>query len=321
MYNYEIITSSEEEKSLIKNLHSDLPEHIEMAEYEYNFLTTLIRRKKPKKLLELGVSQGGSSAILLNAIKDFDDSFLYSIDYNTNHYRLKDKKTGFYMNNYPELKKKWKLSTGGLALNFMDEIGDGIDFCFIDTVHCNPGEILDFLMVLPYLKEDATVVFHDTNLQYYALKRRGLLDFQFTNNLLMSAVTGKKLLPFLVNDSGYKFSNIGAIELNSQTMSSCWDIFNLLTIEWVCPPTNDELSALSLHFKKFYPQEFCTFFDAAVSEMKGLFHKKVYDDLSKFLDVSDVQELKLTPSQKLFSTFKINGKRIVVLFGKIFIRI
>ena len=86
---------------------------------------------------------------------------------------------------------------------------------------------------LPYLKEEATVVFHDTHLQYYALKRRGLLDFQFTNNLLMSAVTGKKLLPFLVNDSGYKFSNIGAIELNSQTMSSCWDIFNLLTIEWV----------------------------------------------------------------------------------------
>ena len=36
MYNYGIITSSEEEKSLIKNLHSDLPEHIEMAEYEYN---------------------------------------------------------------------------------------------------------------------------------------------------------------------------------------------------------------------------------------------------------------------------------------------
>ena len=43
----------------------------------------------------------------------------------------------------------------------MENIGKGIDMAFFDTVHFEPGEILDFLMVLPFLKEEAIVIFHD----------------------------------------------------------------------------------------------------------------------------------------------------------------
>lgn len=271
MYNYEIITSTEEEKNVIKDLHPDFCDHIEMAKYEYNFLNTLIRRKKPKKILELGVSQGGSSAIILNAIKDLDESFLYSIDYNTTHYRYKDKNTGFYMDEYPELKKKWQLFTGGLALNFMDEIGDGIDFCFIDTAHNNPGEILDVLMILPYLKENTTIVFHDTNLQYQNLKREPAKScVNFTNTLLMSALTGKKFVPFLVNNSEYKFSNVGAVELDSQIKDNCWDLFNLLTIKWQYMLSPKEVSLVILYFKKWYGQDLSEFFEVIAGEMQAL---------------------------------------------------
>ena len=31
----------------------------------------------------------------------------------------------------------------------------------IDSAHYEPGEIIDFLMVLPFLKEEALVSFHD----------------------------------------------------------------------------------------------------------------------------------------------------------------
>ena len=44
----------------------------EMSYLERCFLNGIIRQTKPKKILELGVSAGGSSAIILNAIKDFD---------------------------------------------------------------------------------------------------------------------------------------------------------------------------------------------------------------------------------------------------------
>ena len=53
------------------------------------------------------------------------------------------------------------LYTGGLTAEFIETIGDEIDFVYIDTVNVTPGEMLDWLMVLPFLKNEAIVVFHD----------------------------------------------------------------------------------------------------------------------------------------------------------------
>ena len=40
----------------------------------------MVRKFKPKKLVEIGVSGGGTAALMLNAIKDIPDAKLYSID-------------------------------------------------------------------------------------------------------------------------------------------------------------------------------------------------------------------------------------------------
>jgi predicted O-methyltransferase YrrM len=61
--------------------------------------------------------------------------------------------------------KNWSLFKGDLATAFLEKIGNDIDMVFIDTVHYQPGEILDFLMVLPFLKEEAIVIFHDIAFQ------------------------------------------------------------------------------------------------------------------------------------------------------------
>ena len=47
---------------------------------DQKFLYSLIRKFEPKKLLEIGVSAGGSSSLILNAIKELPNSKLYSID-------------------------------------------------------------------------------------------------------------------------------------------------------------------------------------------------------------------------------------------------
>ena len=47
------------------------------------FINGIIRKNKPKKILELGVLLGGCSIIILNAIKDLKNSHLYSIDLNS----------------------------------------------------------------------------------------------------------------------------------------------------------------------------------------------------------------------------------------------
>ena len=53
------------------------------------FINGIIRKFKPKKCLEVGVARGGSSIIILNALKDINDSFLISLDLNTFRKRLK----------------------------------------------------------------------------------------------------------------------------------------------------------------------------------------------------------------------------------------
>ena len=266
----EIIKSTDGEINLLNELGEDYKQYSEMSEQDRSFLNTLVLRKQPMRLLELGVCSGASALIMLNAIKNIEGAHLYSIDYNTQHYKLKDKLTGFYVDNFPQLKEKWTLKTGGLALNFIEEIGGDIDFCLIDTVHANPGEILDFLMVLPYLKKDATLVFHDTNLHARVTSNFQVYK-QYTNNLLMSSITGSKLIPadtpFI---SDYPFVNIGAVQLNENTKEHIWEIFNLLTLKWNYMLKDEELEQLSSCFSKFYGEYYADYFNRVVKYQKQI---------------------------------------------------
>ena len=159
--NIDFVYPTETENAILDELDNAYTKVSEMSFDQRAFLNALILRNTPKKLLEIGVSAGGSSIVILNAINNIPDAKLYSIDINDNWYRDSGKKTGYFVENYQQLKSKWKLFTGALALKFIEQIGYGIDFCLIDTWHYNPGEIFDILMVLPYLADDAVIVFHD----------------------------------------------------------------------------------------------------------------------------------------------------------------
>ncbi|MDR2659106.1 MAG: class I SAM-dependent methyltransferase [Spirochaetaceae bacterium] len=211
-----------------------------MSRQEREYLNALLLRNKPEKLLEAGVAAGASAIVMLNAIKDNPNAALYSIDYSEKCISDAKQKSGYFVDNYPELKDKFHLYTGGLALRFLDEIGGGIDFCFIDTVHFNPGEILDFLFVLPYLKDDALVVFHDTKLQTNIAM--SLNKWEITNNLLISAIFGKTIVQGNFSRSANEieypseqgityFPNITAVRLCKETREHLYNIFNLLTIK------------------------------------------------------------------------------------------
>ena len=175
------------ENEIVDEINNILSGISEMSYSQRCFLNGIIRQTKPKKILELGVSAGGSSAIILNAIKDFDNAKLYSVDYSEKWYVDNSKNTGFIIDEkFSNLKNKWKLYTGGTAAKFMEEIGGEIDLCLIDTMHVNPGEFLDFLIVLPYLKKNAILIFHDIALHYFR-------KHSLTNGILFSCLKGKKI--------------------------------------------------------------------------------------------------------------------------------
>ena len=65
------------------------------------------------------VSRGGSSVVILNAIKDIKGSLLISLDLNERLFINKTQKTGHIVKEYfPELTKNWKLFVGINLINF-----------------------------------------------------------------------------------------------------------------------------------------------------------------------------------------------------------
>ena len=62
------------------------------------FINGLIRKYRPKKCLEIGVSNGGSSILILNAIEDIPNSNLISLDLNVQLYSDRTKRTGYRVN-------------------------------------------------------------------------------------------------------------------------------------------------------------------------------------------------------------------------------
>ena len=74
------------EVNIFNNINNnDLYRCSRMWGNQKEFLNGVARKFKPKKVLEIGVAEGGSSIIILNAIKDIEDSHLYSIDLSTNN--------------------------------------------------------------------------------------------------------------------------------------------------------------------------------------------------------------------------------------------
>lgn len=221
----------------------------EMSYLERCFLNGIIRQAKPKKILELGVSAGGSSAIILNAIKDFDNAKLYSVDYNTKLYYDNSKNTGFIIDEkFSNLKNKWKLYTGGTAAKFMEEIGGEIDLCLLDTMHIDPGEFLDFLIVLPYLKKNAILILHDIALHYNGNERHSI-----TNCILFSCLRGKKLS---FNEGLWNsFANIGAVILDENVKDNILDYLYLLTLPWQYLPSYNDILECQKLFSKHYKQD------------------------------------------------------------------
>lgn len=220
----------------------------EMSETEQLFLNGTIRELKPKKILEVGVSAGGTSIIMLNAIKDDKDAKLYSIDYNEKYYQDPTKDTGYLVEKFvPELTKNWKLYTGGVSAKFIEKIGDDIDLCLLDTRHFMPGEVLDILMILPFMKKDGIIVLHDTNFNYYR-------DDGIACNVLFSTIVGEKIQPKEYYPN-VPLANIGAFQINEDTFKYIEDIFFALSLNWNYLPTPEDLEYSKKLFYKYYDEK------------------------------------------------------------------
>ena len=139
-----------------------------MGKKQYSFINGIIRKHRPKNCLEVGVASGGSSVLILNAIKDIKGAKLISLDLNTNFYLNPYYKTGYRVKRFfPELSKNWQLFTGEQPHVFLEKLKMKFDFVFLDTAHITPGEIINLIEVLPFLNEKAIIILHDIIWHFY----------------------------------------------------------------------------------------------------------------------------------------------------------
>ena len=232
------------------------------------FINGLIRKRKPKKCLEIGVAYGGSSILILNALKDIKNSYLVSLD--LNNFRAQYK-IGYIVKEYfPELTKNWKLFTGDQPHKFLVKLNMKFDFLFLDSAHLSPGELLNFIEALPFLNENATVVIHDI-LWHFGLKKR----IYPSNINLFPAIYGDKIL--LGKNDDY-IGNIGAVFLYPNQKNHYLDYFLLLLNLWEYMPKDNQINDLRIFIKEYYKNDFyLKLFNIAVK--KNSISIKTYSNL------------------------------------------
>ena len=249
----------------------------DQVENEPYFINGIIRKYKPKNCLEIGVSKGGGSIIILNAIKDINDSSLISLDIDEQLYNNRSQKTGCNVKKYfPELAEnnKWKLFTGEQPHIFLDKLNKKFDFLFLDTVHLTPGELINIIEVLPFLNENAIIILHDIMFHLPSHSYYNPLEIKYHPSMiyLLTSLEGKK---YIIKHQKFGFENICAIFLKQNQEKYYLNYFLLLTSPWDYMPSNVQILQLKHFIMKYYKKDiFINIFNRAVKENR-IYIKKV----------------------------------------------
>lgn len=252
----------------------------EMSSWQSAYLCGLIKEKRPGKLVEIGVAAGGTTAIVLNCVAQLNiECEIYSLDISSEYYRDRAYATGFLAEYAKkQIKKQVKHSMLiGIAPDYMDKVGKGIDFLILDTVHMLPGEILDFLICLPYLSEDAVVVLHDVAIHHFAYSDM----YSWATQILLDAVVADKL-PVFGADNEFGYPNIGAFRINGDTMKYIYDVFSTLILTWQYIPREGELQKYrSKLVEAGYPERCISVFDCACAMNRSTINKRTEGEFLK----------------------------------------
>lgn len=263
-FEHELLLLAEKESSKIYDKS-------ELSPYEVQFLTSLLKIKKPNKFLELGVSAGGTTAMFFDILPK--KSVMHSVDISSTYYRDKSKAVGYLATDKydPDQHTKWQLHSGKDISECMDEIGDGIDCVMLDTAHRLPGEFLSFLVVLPYMKDDSILILHDISLHgtYVMNSSRNNTAMTYCTALLFAAIASdKKMLPNVA------IPNIGALFIRKDfVMKNINQIMQMLFIPWGYIPDQNIIDNTRPFIEKYYANHVLDQFDAAFQ-----FNKKIRPD-------------------------------------------
>lgn len=158
---------------------------------------------------------------------------MYSVDLSKTCYRRPDKPSGFLLNEIGHKLnniKNHKFLLGQSYAKVAEEIGGDIDFLVLDTTYAMPGEFLDFISALPFLKDGAVVVLHDVSLNLLSKSRYS--SGSSCNRMLLSCVSSDEKYFNYENPGEEGWPNIGAFVVNQRTKNEIENVFQTLSLTW-----------------------------------------------------------------------------------------
>ncbi|RKI43910.1 class I SAM-dependent methyltransferase [bacterium D16-51] len=282
----------------------------EMTRWESGFLCGLLKKFRPHKILEVGVAGGGTSVIIRKALEmlGLDDSMHYSGDLSEKYYRKRDEGlvTGFQYDVACERnlisEGNHKLYIGNYLPEYIEDIGGEIDFVILDTVHSAPGELLDLLVVLPYLSETAIIVFHDLATDHQNHYRQTVS----INKCLFDSLDGEKYFNICGNDIDrdmlYGYSDIGGVVISNRE-NCIRDLFSMFGLPWAYMPSDKELDIYRKKYACFYDAKYIEMFDLIVKVQRHTWKHNSLEGKRRL-----ITEFKRKISEKKIYLFG-NGKR------------
>ena len=280
--NYARVKFEDFERESLDGIYDIVAQYSQMSGNERYFLNGIIRYFKPTKILEVGVANGGGSALILNAIKDFPHSHLISADYCEKYYGGGDKLSGWLVDEqFSSLKDKWTVYRGGDVSRYIERIGVDIDLLVLDTAHIHPWETLNFLCILPFMKRDSWCVLHDVSLPYLPGRENDLA----CRYLYGHVVSDCKVMPAL--DRVPYFANIGAFHITDDTAKYAGNLFESLLCPWMAIPgvfdkkvfpfatpiLPEDIDDIRKVITKYYP-DYVAFFEHAIEFQEGIARHK-----------------------------------------------
>ena len=256
----------EPRRKILPKLISCPPEP-EMSEFDSAFLCGALKTFRPKKILEVGVAGGATTAIILQTLENLGEPYeMHSVDVWEKFFD-NARPMGFMAmfakeKIFGELRGTHEFHLGKILPQVIDEIGGGIDLVVLDTMHILPGEALDFIAVLPYLKSGSVVILHDVALNQVPNRSYENGESHATG-VLFSAVTAEKFLNF--NEQPlFRYPNIGAFKVSERTVEHIDNVFLSLILRWKYLPPEKEIVAYRRLYRRFYPAALCEIFQEAI---------------------------------------------------------
>lgn len=195
-----------------------------ISHYDAKFLSGLLQHIAPKRVVEIGVASGWSSAVILRSLGAVhkDGFSLTGIDLFEDFYLDKSKKTGGAVSIVePTLVKNYNLITGMLAIDGAEELF-GVEFLFIDAHHMHPWATIDLLSMLPALKKDCWVALHDVNMCVVPKNKHQNRGPYYLYNLWPDKKINSTQIP----------SMIGAVNLERDPIEYVPNLVELLYTPW-----------------------------------------------------------------------------------------